>query len=52
MYHAETLIKDEWMIKTEKEKVRVVLRNRGNSESALKEGEQLRKRQKRKEKEV
>ena len=52
MHHAETLIKDERRMKTEKEKVRVALMNCHSLEWALKEGEQLAKRQKRMEEEL
>ena len=52
MYHAETQIKDEGSIKTEPEKVRVVLRTCGYHEWALKKGEQLGNRQKRREQEM
>ena len=47
-----TLIKDECRVKAGKEKVRVALRNRGYPEWALKEGDQLWKRQKRRKEEV
>ena len=46
MHHVETLITDESRVKREKEKVSVHLRNCGYLEWALKEGEQLGKRQK------
>ena len=49
MHCAETLIRDEGRMKTEKEKVRVALRNCRYPEWALKEGDQLGKKQKRKE---
>ena len=52
IHQAETLIKDEGRIKTEKEKVRVTLRNCGYPDQALKEGEQLGKRQKWREEKV
>ena len=46
------MIRDERRVKTEKEKARVALRNCGYPELALKEGEQLGKRQKRREENV
>ena len=52
IHHAETLIKDEERVNTWKEKVREAMRNCGYPEWALKEGEQLSKRQKRREEEV
>ena len=52
IYGAETLLKDEGRIKTEKEKAQVALRNCGYPEWALKEGEQLGKRQKWSEEEI
>ena len=48
MHRMETLIKNKCMVKTENEKVRVVLRNGGYPEWVLKEGELLENRQKRK----
>ena len=41
MHHTKTLINDERRIKSEKEKVRVALRNYGYCAWVLKEGEQL-----------
>ena len=52
MHCAETLIKDECRVKTEKEKVRVALGNCDYLGSALKEGEQPGKRQKSRKKDV
>ena len=52
MHHAETLIKDERVVKIEKEKARVALKNCGYPDWALKEGEPLRKREKRREEEM
>ena len=52
MHRVETLIKDEGRVKREKEKVRVALRNCGYPDWALKEGEQLGKREKRREEEM
>ena len=49
MHLAETLIKDEGRVKIEKKKVRVALRNCGYPKWTLKEGEQLGKREKRRE---
>ena len=51
MHLAETPIKDEVKVKIEKEKVRVALKNCDYPDSALKEGDQLGKRQKRREEE-
>ena len=45
MHHTETLIKDEGRVKIEKEKVRVALRDCSYPDWALKEGEQLGKRE-------
>ena len=47
-----SLMKDEGRVKTEKEMVRVALRNCGYPEWALKEGKQLGKRQKGRKEEV
>ena len=52
MHHAETLIKGEGRVKIEKEKVRVALGNCGYHDWALKEWEQLGKRNKRREEEM
>ena len=52
IHHAETLVNDEGSMKTEKEKVRLDLRNCGHPEWALKKGEQLGKRQKRREEDL
>ena len=52
MYHAKAPIRDESRVNTEKEKVRVVLRHCRYIEWALNEGEQLGKRQNRREEEV
>ena len=52
MYHVQTVNKDEGRVKTEKDNVRVVLRNCGYPELALKESEQLGKRQMGREEEV
>ena len=52
IHRAETLIKDEGSVKIETEKVRVAWKNCGYSDWALKEGEQLGKREKWKEEEM
>ena len=49
MHNMETLIKDEWRIRTEKGMLRVALTNCSYPEWDLKEREHLDKRQKRKE---
>ena len=52
MHRAEIVISDEGRVKIEKENVRVALRNCGYPDSALKEGEQLGKREMRKEEDM
>ena len=52
MHHTERLIKDKGRMKREKEKVRVALTNCGYPEWALKEEQQLGKRQKMMEEEM
>ena len=52
MFHTKPFVKDEERTKTEKEKVRVALRNCGYPEWDMRDGEQLGKRQKRREEEV